>query len=259
LQPRGTLPPPRALAELGRGLSLNAQPDQEAVLRAVRALRRELATAGRSRRGRRTSQVDLRSTMRASLQTGGVPATLVTKRVRPRRPQLIVLCDVSTSVSSSAVFFLSVVTGLHDAFSQLRTYAFIERADEVTELCERSTDVRELGRRISADANVVDRSGYTDYGRVFQQLALDLEEVITRRHTLLVLGDARTNGRDPGTLAFASLAARAGRTLWLNPEPELYWNYGDSQASELGKFCEMHQCATPADLQGLARLLTVHH
>ena len=45
---------------------------------------------------------------------------------------------------------------------------------------------------------------------------------------MIVLGDARTNGRDPHPAAFAQLTERAGRTFWLNPEPRLYWNYGDS-------------------------------
>src|SRR5690606_34323221 len=113
-------------------------------------------------------------------------------------------------------------------------------ADEVTELCLHATDARELGRSISQEASVVDQTGYTDYGRVFNQLAVDLETVVDKRTTLLVLGDARTNGRDPGLEAFGSLASRAGRTLWLNPEPELYWNYGDSESERYAQWCEMH-------------------
>ena len=34
--------------------------------------------------------------------------------------------------------------------------------------------------------------------------------------------------RDPRADVFASIVALAGRTFWLNPEPRLYWNYGDS-------------------------------
>jgi uncharacterized protein with von Willebrand factor type A (vWA) domain len=48
------------------------------------------------------------------------------------------------------------------------------------------------------------------------------------RSTVIVLGDARTNGREPHAEVFAQVCERAGRTFWLNPEPRLYWNYGDS-------------------------------
>jgi uncharacterized protein with von Willebrand factor type A (vWA) domain len=251
----GDLPPQRALAQLGRDLAIGQSPDEAAVLKAIHALRRQLAVAGHSRRGPRSGPIDLRRTIRSSLQTGGVPIEIVPQREHPRRPQLVALCDVSTSVSGSAVFFLSVVSALADAFSRLRTWAFIEVADEVTDLCLHAKHPRELGRAITIEAKVADHTGYTDYGRVFKQLAVDLEDVIDRRTTFLVLGDARTNGRDPGLEAFASLTSRAGRTLWLNPEPELYWNYGDSESARYAQWCEMHRCATAADLTGLARLL----
>ncbi|MEH3054170.1 MAG: VWA domain-containing protein [Patulibacter minatonensis] len=251
----GDLPPQRALAQLGRDLTIGQSPDDAAVLKAIHALRRQLAVAGRSRRGPRNGPIDLRRTIRTSLQTGGVPIEIIPQREHPRRPQLVALCDVSTSVSGSAVFFLSVVSALADAFSRLRTWAFIEVADEVTEMCLHATGPRDLGQKITGEAKVADHTGYTDYGRVFKQLALELDDVIDRRTTFLVLGDARTNGRDPGIEAFASLTSRAGRTIWLNPEPELYWNYGDSESAWYAKWCEMHRCATAADLTGLAKLL----
>lgn len=251
----GELPPSRALGQLGRDLSLGAAPDPAAMQRAVDAMRRELAVAGRSRRGARSGPIDLRRTIRASLQTGGVPVDIIPRREHPKRPQLVALCDVSTSVSSSAVFFLSVVAALSTSFSRLRSWAFIEIADEVTDLALRNPDPRDLGRAITKEAQVVDQTGYTDYGRVFRQLAVDLEDVLDHRTTLLVLGDARTNGRDPGLDAFASLASRASRTLWLNPEPELYWDYGDSETKRYAEWCEMHRCASASDLMGLSRLL----
>ena len=253
----GDLPPQRALQQLGRDLAFGQTTDEAAIHKAVHALRRELAVAGHSRRGPRSGPIDLRRTIRASLGTGGVPVEVIPVREHPKRPQLVALCDVSTSVSSSAVFFLSVLAALNDAFARLRTWAFIEIADEVTELCLQAKSAQELGRRITKEGKVADITGYTDYGRVFKQLALDLEDVVDHRTTLIVLGDARTNGRDPGLTAFASLCSRAGRTLWLNPEPELYWDYGDSESTRYARYCEMHRCATAADLAGLAKLITV--
>ena len=37
----------------------------------------------------------------------------------------------------------------------------------------------------------------------------------------IVLGDARTNGREPHAEVFGHITDRAGRTFWLNPEPKL--------------------------------------
>ena len=113
-------------------------------------LKRRLATLGNEQRGRRRGRiVDVRRTMRASLETGGVPLTLRYRPKRPRRPEIYVLCDVSTSVTSASVFFLSVLHALHDSFRKLRSFVFIERISEVTETFERERDFRKISERIS--------------------------------------------------------------------------------------------------------------
>jgi uncharacterized protein with von Willebrand factor type A (vWA) domain len=105
----GNLPPARPLGELDRALPSGPLADLAAVHRVVAQLRRRLATQGLHARGhRRHAHVDVRRTMRASLQTGGVPVVLKFRPRRPRRPEIYVLCDVSTSVTSASVFFLSV-------------------------------------------------------------------------------------------------------------------------------------------------------
>ena len=96
-----------------------------------------------------------------------------------------------------------------------------------------SATSRPSARRSPRDAGVADISGYTDYGRVWTEFAALVEDDLHPRATVIVLGDARTNGRDPRADIFATVAARAGRTFWLNPEPRLYWNYGDSRDRRL--------------------------
>ena len=96
------LPPSRPLTELDRQLPTGPAQDLAAVHRVVTQLKRRLATQGHDMRGRkRHAHVDVRRTMRASLQTGGVPVELKFRPQRPRRPELYVLCDVSTSVTSA--------------------------------------------------------------------------------------------------------------------------------------------------------------
>src|SRR5207249_4301790 len=89
----------------------------------VQRIRRAQEHRGR----RRSAVVDVRKTMRSSLETGGVPLRLRYRARRPRRPELYVLCDVSTSVTSASVFFLSVLHALHDSFRKLRSFVFVER------------------------------------------------------------------------------------------------------------------------------------
>ncbi len=251
------LPPARPLAELNRALPSSPTQDLAAVHRAVVQLKRRLATLGNEQRGRRRGAVvDIRRTMRGSLQTGGVPMDLRYRPKRPRRPEIYILCDVSTSVSSASMFFLSVLHALHDSFRKLRSFVFIERISEVTEIFERERDFRKISERISRTGGVADISGYTDYGRVWLEFTSAISSDLDPRSTVIVLGDARTNGRDPHENAFATLCEKAGRTFWLNPEPRLYWNYGDSVMSAYQPHCTRAiECWTAKHLEDFVNLI----
>ena len=109
---------------------------------------------------------------------------------------------------------------------------------------------------IGRDAGVADISGYTDYGRVWSEFRALVEDDLHPRATVIVLGDARTNGRDPRADIFAQIAATAGRTFWLNPEPRLYWNYGDSVIAAYEQHCEAFECWTTSQLEDFVKALT---
>ncbi|MCW2998163.1 MAG: hypothetical protein JWN65_1712 [Solirubrobacterales bacterium] len=251
------LPPARPLNEIDRALPSGPLQDLAAVHRVVAQLKRRLKTQGQEQRGsKRHAHVDVRKTMRASLQTGGVPVELKFRPKRPRRPEIYVLCDVSTSVTSASVFFLSVLHALHDSFRKMRSFVFIERISEVTDVFHKERDFRAVSEAIGRDAGVADISGYTDYGRVWNEFRALVEDDLHPRATVIVLGDARTNGRDPKADVFAQIAEKAGRTFWLNPEPQLYWNYGDSVISAYAEHCQAYECWTTQHLEDFVKALT---
>jgi uncharacterized protein with von Willebrand factor type A (vWA) domain len=154
------------------------------------------------------------------------------------------------------VFFLSVLHALHDSFRKMRSFVFIERISEVTELFEQERDFKKVTRAITTNAGVADVSGYTDYGRVWLEFLAKIEDDLHPRATVIVLGDARTNGRPPRDDLFAQVSARAGRTFWLNPEPKLYWNYGDSVISAYEQHCMAFECWSAAHLGEFVQALT---
>ena len=139
---------------------------------------------------------------------------------------------------------------LHDAFRKLRSFAFVERIDEVTEIFERERSFRTISERIAREAGVSDISGYTDYGRVWLEFLERVSDDLDPRSTVIVLGDARTNGREPHAPMFGRVAERAGRMFWLNPEPRLYWNYGDSVMAAYEPYCDgVFECWTTKQLE----------
>jgi uncharacterized protein with von Willebrand factor type A (vWA) domain len=228
--------------------------------RMVQPLARKLATrlAARRRRAARGS-IDLRRTLRGSLSTGGVPVKPVLRRRRPVRPELVLLCDVSGSVSGFSDFTMLLVQALHDQFSKVRVFAFVNRLDEVTPLLEHgAADPQGLGARIQAEATLTGWHGSSDYGVALGEFAERYGDAVGPRTTVFVLGDARTNMSDPNLAAVRQIAERSRRVYWLNPEPRAQWGTGDSAAPEYAELVEMHECRNARQLGALiTRLLPV--
>ncbi|WP_256639038.1 vWA domain-containing protein [Streptomyces murinus] len=228
--------------------------------RAVQPLARKLATrlAARRRRAARGT-VDLRRTLRSSLSTGGVPMRPVLRRRRPVRPELVLLCDVSGSVSGFSDFTMLLVQALHDQFSKVRVFAFVNRLDEVTGLLDHGrADPEGLGARIRDEATLTGWHGSSDYGMALGEFTERYGAAVGPRTTVFVLGDARTNQSDPNLPAVREIARRARRVYWLNPEPAGQWGTGDSAAPAYADLVEMHECRTARQLGGLVgRLLPV--
>ncbi|TXG92796.1 VWA domain-containing protein [Rhodococcus rhodnii] len=221
--------------------------------RTVAPLARLLASRLAARRARsRSGAIDLRRTLRRSMSTGGVPIDLVQRKPRRARPELVVLCDVSGSVAGFSHFTLLLVDALREQFSRVRIFAFVDRTDEVTRFFDSNSDLGAAMSRIVSEADIVGYDGHSDYGSAFATFADRFADrfapAITSRTSLLVLGDARTNYRDPELGTLAHLASVAKHAYWLNPEPRGQWGLGDSAADVYGEVVPMHECRSAKQL-----------
>ena len=219
--------------------------------RALRPLSRKLAVRlARKRRHRRRGPVDLRHTVRRSLSTGGVPIDLRFKPPRPAKPEIFVVADVSGSVASFARFTLHLVHAISSQFSKVRSFVFVDGLDEVTHLFEASEDPADAVARINAEADVVAFDGHSDYGRALLTFHDRYAPSLTRRSTVLILGDARNNYHRANAELLADVHYRAKAVYWLNPEPTGYWNSGDSIVAQYAPYCDrVVECRTLRQLE----------
>ncbi|OBG01515.1 vWA domain-containing protein [Mycolicibacter sinensis] len=217
--------------------------------RVVAPLARTLATRLAARRRRsRAGTIDLRKTLRRSMSTGGVPIDVVLRKPRPARPELVVLCDVSGSVAGFSHFTLLLVHALRQQFSRVRVFAFIDTTDEVTHLFGPEADLAVAIQRITRESGVYTRDGHSDYGHAFVSFVEKYPSVVSPRSALLVLGDGRTNYRDPGTDVLSHLVTASRHAHWLNPEPRHLWGSGDSAVPRYEDVIAMHECRSAKQL-----------
>ena len=231
---------------------MHANRDEMAQLeRALRPLSRKLATRlARRRRRRRRGTVDLRHTVRRSLSTGGVPIDLRFKPPHPAKPEIFVIADISGSVASFARFTLHLVHAISSQFSKVRSFVFVDGLDEVTRLFDGVDDPGEAVARINVEADVIAFDGHSDYGRALLTFHEKFAKDITKRSTVLILGDARNNYHQAHAEIIADLHYRAKSVYWLNPEPTAYWNSGDSVINQYAPYCErVIECRTLRQLE----------
>ncbi|HEV7203660.1 MAG TPA: VWA domain-containing protein [Jatrophihabitans sp.] len=230
------------------------------------ALRREIQPLARRLAARltidqhhgRRGQLDFRRTMRSSLSSGGVPMETHYRPKRPNKTDLVVLCDLSDSVTSFAHFTLLLVYALREQFTRVRAFGFVDELDELTRFFPPGGDVVEQVTRLASEADVTWLLGRTDYGRAFDLFAKRFPDVIGPKTSLLILGDARSNYGDLALPTLESLAARAKHSYWLNPERQAIWDTGDSRASDYDRVVPMVECRNLAQLGEFVRDLAPH-
>jgi uncharacterized protein with von Willebrand factor type A (vWA) domain len=217
--------------------------------RAVAPLARRLAVrlSARRRLGRE-GRLDFRKTVRASLGTGGVPVVTHHRPRKVHKPELVVLCDVSGSVAGFSHFTLMLTQALREHFTGVRAFAFVDSTDEVTRFFRPGADVADAVARIGREADVVGFDGHSDYGTAFEVFADRWASAVGPKTSLLVLGDGRTNYRQPGLPVLADLVRRSRSAHWLNPEPRRLWGSGDSAADRYGEVIDMVECRNAAQL-----------
>jgi len=209
---------------------LTASPAELRQMReAIRPLAARLAArVARRRRLRRHGRLDVRRTMRRSLSAGGVPLDPAFRFRRASKPDLYLLCDISGSMAEFARFTMSLLYAMKGEFSRIRLFVFVDGIDEVTERFHEGSDWL-APRNLLYGSNVVAADGHSDYGNVFHRFwHLYGHADLDPRSTVIVTGDARNNYREDGAESLRSIAQRARRVYWLNPEPRTDWNASDS-------------------------------
>ena len=211
------------------------QNDIETIRDEVRRLAARLRTrAAMRQRKARTGNFDPRSTLRNSMRYGGVPIEMKYRK-QQKKPSLVLICDLSTSMRYMVEFLLTMVYELQDQVRRTHSFVFISDMIDVTMEMEEH-DSREAVAKVLRD----NPPGYysTDLGNSLNTFSNDHMSTIDQRTTVIVLGDGRNNYNNPRLDIHGDMQRRARRLFWFCPESPTQWGTGDS---------DMHRYATQAD------------
>jgi uncharacterized protein len=202
---------------------------QREVKRLAAAMRTRIAL--RQKRAK-TGQLDPKSTIRSNLKYHGVPME-IKYRDKTRKPKIVVICDVSTSMRFCSELMLSFLFALQGQIRKTHAFAFIDHLEYISEELNGSN-------ADEAVASVLWRmpSGHynTDLGWSLNDFNNEYLDTLNGQTTLIIVGDGRNNYNDPRLDIFTLMTRRAARTIWLNPEPPVMW-HGDSDMPRYAPLC----------------------
>jgi uncharacterized protein with von Willebrand factor type A (vWA) domain len=171
------------------------------------ALRREQAGGGRG--------IDMRGTARRSVSHGGEPVELAFRERRRQRPRLVLLLDVSRSMSLYSFFFLRLARALLGAHWDTHVFVWHTHLAEVGPALRDPDPWRAQERLQLLSAGW---AGGTRIGECLLQFERAHAALVHARTALIVVSDGYDTG-PAGLLAgtLQRLRRRARRLVWLNP------------------------------------------
>jgi uncharacterized protein with von Willebrand factor type A (vWA) domain len=204
------------------------------------------------RKRQRKGKFDLKSSMRRNLSHGGVPFELIFKQRRKERPKVVILCDISSSVSNVSRFMLQFVYSLQEAFTKIRSFVFVAELGEVTPVF-RDSEMYEAIDSALDGGDVINVYTRSNFGYAFHTFWRDHLHTVDSRTTVVVIRDARNNYNDPRAWCLRDIHRKAKNVVWINPESPGAWGFGDSVMDKYLPYCDVaEECR---NLRQLSRLV----
>jgi uncharacterized protein with von Willebrand factor type A (vWA) domain len=161
-------------------------------------------------------RVDMRATLRSALRSGGHDIPLAHRRRRQRHPPLVILCDISGSMSRYSRMLLHFMHALTNDRDRVHTFLFGTRLTNITRYL-RQRDVDLALERIAEQ--VEDWSGGTRIGSSIAEFKLRWSRRVLGQGAvvLLITDGLDREGGDTLDREMERLHKSCRRLIWLNP------------------------------------------
>ena len=173
-------------------------------------------------------KLHFRKTIRKSMQTGGIFQKIIMRPKLLRKPNLIIVCDISGSMALYSLFGITLLFGMVSRFNSIKAYVFIDGLTDVTKTLKQLKK-NEIDTVLHNWNSYVKSDGHSDYENSFQDLIDQNKKLNSTTKSLIVIGDGRNNYRNISEELVNNLYNQFEKIYWMNPEKEKYWNTGDSQ------------------------------
>jgi len=176
----------------------------------------------RLKRSKKPGNMDFRRIIKQSLKSDGLPIELFYLKKKKRLKRLVILADVSGSMSRYTGFMLPFLLGLRNVGSKAEVFVFATSIHSITPYVRRLS-IDKAMERISHE--VLDWSGGTKIGYSLHQFNRQNEErLLNKRTVVAIISDGwDLGGGELLEREMETISRKAYSTIWINPlagEPE---------------------------------------
>ena len=213
----------------------------------IQRLSRRLATkiSRRYEQSKRASQVDIRRTIRHNLRYGGIPINLKFRERRIRKPDIMLLCDVSGSMAKYSTFTMLFMAGLVSAIRNLRVFLFSETLEQVKLSRNAVKDVEGFISTMQEDSRVWGEG--TNLNSALKELMSRYAVEYGGNTIIIIISDTKTLQAGKAAEKLKRIQRQVKKIIWLNPLPKEQWNK-QKTVSIFREQSQMHLCHTLAQL-----------
>jgi uncharacterized protein with von Willebrand factor type A (vWA) domain len=235
----------------------NMQDIAEHEIPQVTALIKRLAhriTTRISRRFRLTGRrkiIDIRQSIRRNMRYGGTMISLKYKTKKIHKPNIVVICDVSASMTKYVRFTLPLLFGLSSVVKNIETFIFANDLEKVTDYFKRSDDFAKVTTDLVTSS--VQMGQGTNLSIALARLKGEYKKLLSPSTLLFIISDANTMAPLETASELAGIGKKVKRILWLNTQPKERWGH-TSAIPLFAKHCSMFECYSLAHLTKILSL-----
>ncbi|QDR81009.1 vWA domain-containing protein [Sporomusa termitida] len=235
----------------------NMQDIAEHEIPQVTALIKRLAhrlTTRISRRFRLTGRrklIDIRQSIRRNTRYGGTMIALKYKTKKIHKPNIVLLCDVSASMTKYVRFTLPLLFGLSSVVKNIETFIFATDLEKVTAYFKRSDDFAQVITSLVADSAQMGQG--TNLSIALTSLKADYKQLLSPSTLLFIISDANTLAPVETAGELSAISKKVKRILWLNTQPKERWGQ-HSAITLFSQYCAMFECYSLAHLTKILSL-----
>jgi len=216
----------------------------------IRRLSRKLATkvSRRYESSKKTQHVDIRRTIRANLRYGGIPIDLKFRQKRIRKPDLLLLCDVSGSMSRYATFTILFIAGLRSVVRKIQLFLFSEDLEKINITRNIGSDIEEFTHQLQRESKIWGEG--TNLNRALARLLGEHPMAVGNNTVVIIISDTKTLYPQKTAKKLKRLSEKVKEIVWLNPMPREQWPKHQS-VKIFQRHSKMYLCNTLAQMEAV--------